>query len=90
LLALAPPSRLETFHHDGRGGGIVQGKGAMGTRDADWNNESGGRLARAWRWLQSPGFAEDDALYGPPRQDLDKERFVLAVLTQAVFWRTNR
>jgi hypothetical protein len=32
----------------------------------------------------------DDALYGPPRPELSKERFVLAVLTQAVFWRTNR
>jgi hypothetical protein len=62
----------------------------MRRRDADWNNESGGRVARAWQWLQSSGFAEDDTLYGPPRQDLDKERFVLAVLTQAVFWRTNR
>jgi hypothetical protein len=40
--------------------------------------------------LQSSGFLDDDALYGPPRPDLGKERFVLAVLTQAVFWRTNR
>jgi hypothetical protein len=62
----------------------------MRRRDADRDSESRGRLVRAWRWLQSSGFAEDDALYGSPRQDLDKERFVLAVLTQAVFWRTNR
>jgi hypothetical protein len=62
----------------------------MGRHGADRDVGSGGRLARAWRWLQSSGFAEDDALYRPPRQDLDKERFVLAVLTQAVFWRTNR
>jgi hypothetical protein len=66
-----------------------EGSAEMGRQDADWRNESVGRLARAWRWLQSSGFAEDDALYGP-RQDLDRERFVLAVLTQAVFWRTNR
>jgi hypothetical protein len=62
----------------------------MRRRDADRDSESGGRLARAWRWLQSSGFAEDDALYGPPRESLDKERFVLAILTQAVFWGTNR
>jgi hypothetical protein len=62
----------------------------MGRRDTDRDDGSGGRLVRAWRWLQSSGFAEDDALYGSPRQDLDQERFVLAVLTQAVFWRTNR
>ena len=61
----------------------------MRRRGAD-RDGSGGRLVRAWRWLQSSGFAEEDALYGPPRQDLSKERFVLAVLTQAVFWRTNR
>jgi hypothetical protein len=30
---------------------------------------------RAWRWLQSSGFADDDALYGPPRHDLGKERW---------------
>ena len=62
----------------------------MRRRDTDRDSESGGRLTRAWRWLQSSGFAEDDALYGPPREGLDKERFVLAVLTPAVFWRTNR
>jgi hypothetical protein len=62
----------------------------MGTRGADQDDGSGGRLARVWRWLQSSGFMEDEALYGPPRQDLGKERFVLSVLTQAVFWRTNR
>jgi hypothetical protein len=61
----------------------------MGRR-ADDPDGSGGRLVRAWRWLQSSGFAEDDALYGPPRPELSNERFVLAVLTQAVFWRTNR
>jgi hypothetical protein len=57
----------------------------MKRRGADPDNGSGGRLARAWRWLQSSGFADDDALDGPPRQDLSKERFVLVVLTQAVF-----
>jgi hypothetical protein len=62
----------------------------MGRRGADPDEGSGGRLVRAWRWLQSSGFADDDALYGPPRQDLSNERFMLAVLTQAVFWRTNR
>jgi hypothetical protein len=62
----------------------------MGRRGADRDGGSGGRLARAWRWLQSSGFDHDDALYGPPRHDLGKERFVLAVLTQAVFWITNR
>jgi hypothetical protein len=62
----------------------------MGRRGADPDNGSGGRLIRAWRWLQSSGLADDDALYGPPRQDLSNERFVLAVLTQAVFWRINR
>jgi hypothetical protein len=62
----------------------------MGRRGADPDNGSGGRLARAWRWLQSSGFGDDDALYGPPQQDLNKERFVPVVLTQAVFWRTNR
>jgi hypothetical protein len=62
----------------------------MGRRGANQDNRSGGRLVRAWRWLQSSGFDDDGALYGPPRQELDKERFVLSVLTQAVFWRTNR
>ena len=57
----------------------------MGRRGADPDNGSGGRLARAWRWLQSSGFGGDDALYGPPQQDLNKERFVPVVLTQAVF-----
>jgi hypothetical protein len=62
----------------------------MGRRGADRDNGSSGRLVRAWRWLQSSGFYDDDALYGPPRQDLAKERFVRAVFTQAIFWRTNR
>jgi hypothetical protein len=62
----------------------------MGRRGADRDNGFRGRLARAWRWLQSSGFNDDEALYGSPRQELDKERFVLSVLTQAVFWRTNR
>jgi hypothetical protein len=55
----------------------------MGRRGAERDDGSGGKLARAWRWLQSSGFAEDDALFGPPRPDLGKERFWLAVLTQA-------
>jgi hypothetical protein len=62
----------------------------MGRRGAERDDESGGRLVRAWRWLQSSGFGDDDALYGPPRQDRGTERFVLAVLTQSVFWITNR
>ena len=62
----------------------------MRRRDADRDSESRGRLVRAWRWLRSSGFAEDDTLYGPPKESLDSERFVLAILTQAVFWRTNR
>jgi hypothetical protein len=62
----------------------------MGRQADDWSDKSAGRVVRAWRWLQSSGFPENDALYGPARQDSDKERFVLAVLTQAVFWRTNR
>ena len=70
--------------------GLFEGSADMGRRANDPDNGSGGRLTRAWRWLQSSGFAEDDALYGPPRPELSKERFVLAVLTQAVFWRTNR
>jgi len=69
---------------------VDEGCAEMGTRGADRDDGSGGRLARAWRWLQSSGFMEDEALYGPPRPDLGKERFVLSVLTQAVFWRTNR
>jgi hypothetical protein len=62
----------------------------MARRGADQDNESSGRFARAWRWLQSSGFDDNGALYGPPRPDLSKERFVLAVLTQSVFWITNR
>jgi hypothetical protein len=62
----------------------------MARRGGDQDDGSGGRLVRAWRWLQSSGYPDDDALYGPPRPDLGKERFVLAVLTQAVFWITNR
>ena len=69
---------------------MSEGRAVMQRRGGDRGDGSGGRLVRSWRWLQSSGFADDDALYGPPRPDLGKERFVLAVLTQAVFWRTNR
>ena len=62
----------------------------MRRRDADSGAESGGRLTRAWRWLQSSGFDDDHTLYGPPREGQSKEQFVRAVLTQFVFWRTNR
>ena len=62
----------------------------MRRRDADRDAESGGRLVRAWRWLQSSGFDDDQKRYGPPREGQSTERFVLAVLTQLVFWRTNR
>jgi hypothetical protein len=62
----------------------------MQRRDADRDAEPGGRLTRAWRWLQSSGFDDDQTRYRPAREGLSKERFVLAVLTQSVFWRTNR
>jgi hypothetical protein len=62
----------------------------MHRRDADRDAEPGGRLTRAWRWLQSSGFDDDQTRYGPARQELSKERFVLSVLTQFVFWQTNR
>jgi hypothetical protein len=62
----------------------------MQRRDADRDAEPGGRLTRAWRWLQSSGFDDDQVRYGPAWEGLSKERFVLAVLTQSVFWRTNR
>jgi len=52
--------------------GSSEGSAEMGRRGADPDNGSGGRLARAWRWLQSSGFGDDDALYGPPQQDLNK------------------
>jgi hypothetical protein len=61
----------------------------MRRRGADQDTKRG-RLARAWRWLQSSGFDDDHTRYGPPQQEQGKERFVLAVLTQSVFWRTNR
>jgi hypothetical protein len=63
----------------------------MARRDADRNDEPAGRLRRAWRWLQSSGYYDDDlAGYGAPREGQSTDRFVLAVLTQFVFWRTNR
>jgi hypothetical protein len=62
----------------------------MQRRDADRDAEPGGRLTRTWRWLQSSGFDDDQTRYGPAREGLSKERFVLAVLTQFVFWQTNR
>ena len=61
----------------------------MRGRDADREGEPAGRLRRAWRWLQSSGFYEDEQA-GHPREGQSTERFVLAVLTQFVFWRTNR
>jgi hypothetical protein len=36
--------------------GSFEGSAEMGRRGADPDNGSGGRLARAWRWLQSSGF----------------------------------
>jgi hypothetical protein len=59
-------------------------------RDAGWDAEPGGRLTRAWRWLQSSGFYDDQGRYGPPREGFSKEQFWRAVLTQSVFWWTNR
>jgi hypothetical protein len=64
----------------------------MRRRDADRDAEPAGRLRRAWRWLQSPGYYDDydQARSGPGRDGRSTERFVLAVLTQSVFWITNR
>ena len=69
-----------------RWAGVVEGSGKVRRRDADRDAEPGGRLARAWRWLQSSGFDDHQARYGP----VSKEQFWRAVLTQSVFWWTNR
>ncbi len=67
----------------GRRGGDLEGwlsergawsrSGEMRRRDADRDAESGGRLTRAWRWLQSSGFDDDHTRYGPAQEGQRKE-----------------
>jgi hypothetical protein len=57
---------------------------------ADRDAGADGRFIRAWRWLRSSGFSEDDqAKQGPEADRQAKERFGRAVLTQITFWRAG-
>jgi hypothetical protein len=60
----------------------------MRKRRADRDADSVGRFRRAWRWLRSSGFYEDDqAEPGPARDRQARRRFGEAIRTQTSFWR---
>jgi hypothetical protein len=73
------------------GAGVMEGRGEMRKRRGEREADSGGALIRAWRWLRSSGYYEDDqAESGPAQEGQAKERFWRAAGTQVTFWKMNR
>lgn len=63
----------------------------MRKRRGKQDTDTGGALIRAWRWLRSSGYYDDDqATSGPAQEEQAKERFGRAGGTQSVFWKMNR
>ncbi len=59
----------------------------MRRHEVDRDAEAPGRVVRAWRWLRSSGYYEDDL--ARPRSGEDpqaKERLATAALTQQSIW----
>jgi hypothetical protein len=66
----------------------MKGRGEMWKRRGKRDADSGGALIRAWRWLRSSGYYEDDqAKSGPMQEGQAKERFWRAAGTQLPFWK---
>jgi hypothetical protein len=71
--------------------GIMKGRGGMRKRRGKRDADSRGALIRAWRWLRSSGYYEDDqAKPGPAQEAQAKDRFERATGTQYIFWKLNR
>jgi hypothetical protein len=69
----------------------MKGRGEVRKRRGQRDADSGGVLIRAWRWLRSSGYYEDDqARPGPAQEAQAKERFWRAAGTQLSFWERNR
>jgi hypothetical protein len=69
----------------------MKGRGEVRKRRGQRDADSGGVLIRAWRWLRSSGYYEDDqARPGPAQEAQVKERFWRAAGTQLSFWERNR
>jgi hypothetical protein len=69
----------------------MKGRGGMWKRRGERDADAGGALIRAWRWLRSSGYYEDDqAKPGPAQEGQAKERFGRAAGTQFIFWKMNR
>lgn len=69
----------------------MKGRGEVRKRRGERDADSAGVLIRAWRWLRSSGYYEDDqAKPGPAQEAQAKERFGRAAGTQLSFWERNR
>jgi hypothetical protein len=69
----------------------MEGRGEMRKRTGERDFNSGGKLIRAWRWLRSSGYYEDDqAKPGLAHEGQAQERFGRAAGTQFIFWKINR
>jgi hypothetical protein len=81
-MAVSNAATLEhTYRWPPMGAGVMEGRGEMRKRRGEREADSGGALIRAWRWLRSSGYYEDDQA---------KERFWRAAGTQVTFWKMNR
>jgi hypothetical protein len=71
--------------------GALEGSGEMRKRSADRDADTPGWFVRAWRWLRSSGYYEDDLAGSGSADDAQaKERFGRAVGAQISFWKVNR
>jgi hypothetical protein len=69
----------------------MEGRSEMRKRRGGRDADSAGALIRAWRWLRSSGYYEDDqAKPGPAPEGQAKERVERAAGTQFIFWKMNR
>jgi len=60
----------------------------MRKRGGDRDAHSGGALIRAWRWLRSSGYYEDDQVKpGPAQERRARERFWRAAGSQLPLWK---
>jgi hypothetical protein len=89
--SLPLPHPWRTLAEAANQAGAMKGRGEMRRRSADRDPDTPGWVVRAWRWLRSSGYYEDDqAGSGSAGERQAKERFGRAVGAQISFWKVNR